>query len=106
MLTRASGRPCTRCTASPLADDIVDTAPPDADGARSPPVSVSWPRACRRVRTGYSTDPILAAVVTPRPATGSPRPCRGLHGLDADGLEVTRYPDRAALDGYVHGSPK
>jgi len=88
------------------ADDIVDDVPP---GTSTAEVAARLDHLRQDLfdglARGHSDDPILAAVVD----------TAGRHQLDPDlftafmdsmrmDLEVTSYPDRAALDRYVHGS--
>ena len=107
MLTRAQ-RPAVHALYgfARWADDIVDTAPPDADRAQvAAGLGELAESLSAGLRTGYSTDPILAAVVdTAARYRIAPALFADFMASMRMDLEVTRYPDRAALDGYVHGS--
>jgi len=85
------------------ADDICDTAPPGPQVAAR--LGALAEGLFTGLRAGRSDDPILAAVVD---TAGRYRIGPGLFAAFMDSmrmdLEVTGYPDRAALDRYVHGS--
>jgi phytoene synthase len=88
------------------ADDIVDDVPPGTSPAQ---VTARLDRLRRDLSDGlrqrHSDDPILAAVVD---TAGRYQLAPDLFTDFMDSmrmdLEVTSYPDRAALDTYVHGS--
>ncbi|HEX4833286.1 MAG TPA: phytoene/squalene synthase family protein [Trebonia sp.] len=88
------------------ADDIVDVAPP---GTGPDEVAAGLARVAGTLadglRDGHSRDPLLAAVVDTARRYQIPA---GLFedffaSMEMD-LTVRDYPDRAALDAYVHGS--
>jgi phytoene synthase len=89
-----------------FADDIVDDVPP---GTSTAEVAGHLDRLGRDLfdglDRGHSDDPILAAVVD---TVGRYQLAPDLFTAFMDSmrmdLEVTSYPDRAALDRYVHGS--
>jgi phytoene synthase len=88
------------------ADDIVDTAPPGTDPSV---ISASLGQLAEGLRTGLrdgaSDHPILAAVVdTVRRYRISAALFQDFFASMRMDLTVTGYPDRAALDAYVHGS--
>jgi phytoene synthase len=89
-----------------LADDVVDTAPPDADRDQ---VAHRLDRLADTLfaglSTGHSDDPVVAAVVDTTARYGIERTLFEdfLAAMRMD-LSVTGYADRAALDGYVRGS--
>ncbi len=88
------------------ADDIVDTTPPGADrGQVAAGLAELTEGLSAGLRTGHSTDPILAAVVdtAARYRIAPPLFEDFMTSMRMD-LEVTGYPNRAALDSYVHGS--
>ncbi len=107
MLTRAQ-RPAVHALYgfARMADDIVDDVPP---GTTPEQVAARLDQLrddlFAGLRTGYSQDPVLAAVSdTARRYRLAP----DLFGDFMDSmrmdLEVTSYPDRVALDRYVRGS--
>jgi phytoene synthase len=89
-----------------LADDIVDLTPPGASAeqvaARLAVVSATLSAG---LRAGNSDDPLLAAVVDTAGRYRIPPPLFAdfFTSMRMD-LTVCGYPDRAALDTYVHGS--
>ncbi|HEY2522087.1 MAG TPA: phytoene/squalene synthase family protein [Streptosporangiaceae bacterium] len=88
------------------ADDIVDDVPPGTSPAE---VAARLDRLGRELfdglARGHSDDPILAAVVdTARRYQLDPDLFTAFMDSMRMDLEVTSYPDRAALDRYVHGS--
>jgi len=88
------------------ADDIVDAAPP---GPGSGPAAAALDDLAGSLfaglRDGHSEHPILAAVTdtATRYQLDASLFCDFLGSMRMD-LTVTGYPDRAALDSYVHGS--
>jgi len=88
------------------ADDIVDTAPPGAGrGQVAAGLAELTEGLSAGLRTGHSEDPILAAVVdTAARYRIAPSLFEDFMTSMRMDLEVTGYPDRAALDRYVHGS--
>lgn len=88
------------------ADDMVDDVPP---GTRPGQIAASLDKLgrglCTGLRRGASEDPILAAVIdTAVRYRIAPSLFEDFMESMRMDLEVTSYPDRAALDTYVHGS--
>ena len=88
------------------ADNIVDTAPPGADrGHVAAGLTELAEGLSAGLRTGHSDDPILAAVVdTAARYRIAPSLFEDFMTSMRMDLEISGYPDRAALDTYVHGS--
>ncbi|NIH80675.1 phytoene/squalene synthase family protein [Amycolatopsis viridis] len=86
-----------------FADDIVDSAPPGSDPVHR--LEALSAALLTGLDTGHSDDPILAAVVDTASRYGIRRDLftAFLDSMRMD-LTITGYPDRAALDRYVHGS--
>ncbi len=88
------------------ADDIVDNVPPGtgADQVAAGLAEVSDVLSAG-LRAGHSRDPLLAAVVdTAVRYQIAPPLFEDFFASMRMDLAVRDYPDRAALDGYVHGS--
>ncbi|GAB3572581.1 phytoene/squalene synthase family protein [Amycolatopsis endophytica] len=86
-----------------FADDIVDSAPPGSDpAARLEALSA---KLFAGLDSGHSDDPVLAAVVDTAGRYGIRRDLftAFLDSMRMD-LTVSEYPDREALETYVHGS--
>ena len=88
------------------ADDIVDTAPPGAGpGQVAAGLAELAEGLSAGLATGHSDDPILAAVVdTAARYRIAPALFEDFMTSMRMDLEISGYPDRAALDTYVHGS--
>jgi 15-cis-phytoene synthase len=85
------------------ADDIVDAAPAGADPAGA--LTELAVGLSAGLRAGHSADPVLAAVVdTAVRYRIDPALFTDFMASMRMDLWVSSYPDRAALDSYVHGS--
>jgi len=86
-----------------FADDIVDAAPAGSDPAQR--LEALSTALFAGLDAGHSDHPVLAAVVDTAERYGIRRELftAFLDSMRMD-LTVTGYPDRAALDTYVHGS--
>ncbi len=104
LLTRAQ-RPAIHALYgfSRWADDIVDTPAPDADPAAG--LDRLAMDLAAGLRAGSSDDPVLAAVVDTATRYGiAPELFEEFLASMRMDLTVTDYPDRAALQQYMHGS--